>query len=196
MGADPWAGRAWLNEPPAWHVEDGALHVRTAPGTDFWRVTSYGFTRDSGHFLGAPIGREAGLDLRFTGAFDAQFDQAGLMLRAGPDRWVKAGVEVSDGVLYVSVVATAGRSDWSVSPLPGARPGLPITIRASRAGDAVTIRYGVGDSPATNLLRLLPLDAGDDWLAGPFCCSPDGPGTDVTFQALVAGAPDAALHPG
>lgn len=40
----------WLNEPPAWAEQDGALHVTTAPDTDFWRTTHDGFVRDTGHF--------------------------------------------------------------------------------------------------------------------------------------------------
>ena len=43
----------WLNEPRVWSVDPaGDLSMITDKGTDFWRETHYGFTRDSGHFLG------------------------------------------------------------------------------------------------------------------------------------------------
>lgn len=44
----------WLNEPTRWHVDHTGLTLTTDEKTDFWRKTYYGFTRDSGHFLGFP----------------------------------------------------------------------------------------------------------------------------------------------
>jgi len=40
----------WLNEPPQWSESGNQMVVKTAPKTDFWCVTRYGFIRDSGHF--------------------------------------------------------------------------------------------------------------------------------------------------
>ena len=97
---------------------------------------------------------EAAIEVTFRADFEAQFDQAGLMLRAGPDTWLKTGVELSDGQLYASVVATAGMSDWSVSPLPVDASATPLTFRASRKGDAVTVRYRISDEPRWHLLRV------------------------------------------
>ena len=45
----------WLNEPPAWSEDDGVLRVTTAPDTDFWRTTHYGFVRATGHFRHARV---------------------------------------------------------------------------------------------------------------------------------------------
>jgi regulation of enolase protein 1 (concanavalin A-like superfamily) len=39
----------WLNEPRSWQRTGGVLQVEADPGTDFWRVTSYGYVRDTGH---------------------------------------------------------------------------------------------------------------------------------------------------
>ena len=104
----------WLNEPPAVSREGDDLVVETGKDTDFWRRTSYGFIHDDGHFLGAPLAGDAAIEVTFRADFDAQFDQAGLMLRAGPELWLKTGVELSDGQLFASVVVTVGMSDWSV----------------------------------------------------------------------------------
>ena len=72
----------------------------TARDTDFWRRTAYGFIHDDGHFLGAPLGPAGALEVTFRADLEAQFDQAGLMLRAGPETWLKTGVELSDGQRY------------------------------------------------------------------------------------------------
>lgn len=42
----------WLNKPKSVFQEAGKVTLETDEKTDFWRETFYGFTRDSGHFLG------------------------------------------------------------------------------------------------------------------------------------------------
>lgn len=194
MTTIPWQEMAWLNPPERAEVEDGRLEVVTKPMTDFWRTTAYGFVHDDGHFLGAALATDAAMEVTFRGAFTAAFDQAGLMLRAGPDLWIKAGVELSDGVLFVSAVVTLGQSDWSVAPLPAGSAGLPVTIRASRTGDGVTIRYRIGAEEPFRLLRVAHMPPEAELLAGPMCCSPSRGGLVVRFEPVQVGPPDAQLH--
>jgi regulation of enolase protein 1 (concanavalin A-like superfamily) len=194
MTTIPWQEMTWLNPPERVEVVDGRLEIVTRPMTDFWRTTSYGFVHDDGHFLGAALDGEAALEVTFTGAFSQQFDQAGLMLRAGPDLWIKAGVELSDGVLFASAVVTLGHSDWAVAPLPAGSAHLPITIRASRTGDGVTIRYRVGDAASWQLLRVAFVPPDAELLAGPMCCSPTRGGLVVRFEPVRVGPPDPQLH--
>jgi uncharacterized protein len=193
MNQIPWEAMVWTNPPARADIVDDTLEVVTRLKSDFWQVTSYGFVRDDGHLLAAPFPGEAAIELTFRANFYEPFDQAGLMLRAAPDRWIKAGVELSDGVLFASAVVTLGHSDWSVAQLPAETRGLPITIRASRAGDAVTIRYKVGDGPF-RLLRLAYLPPETEVVAGPMCCSPSRAGLVVRFDPVRVGLPDAALH--
>jgi regulation of enolase protein 1 (concanavalin A-like superfamily) len=189
-----WSEMEWLNEPPSARVEDGALLVETGLETDFWRLTSYGFINDNGHLLGLPLPPEAAIEVTFRANLTEQFDQAGLMLRADAKRWLKAGVERSDGRLYASVVATVDFSDWSVAPLPESAEGQPLTFRASRKGDGVTVRYRVGDEPDWRLLRVAYLPPDAELLAGPMCCSPSREGLSVRFEPVRVGPPDAQLH--
>ena len=189
-----WDAMRWVNPPPSAEVTDGVLEVTTGTDTDFWRTTSYGFVHDSGHFLGTPLVGDAGVELTFSGDFMAQFDHAGLMLRAAPDLWLKAGVELTDGELFASVVVTIGRSDWSVAPVELGRSDRPITIRASRVGDSVTIRYGVGPGAELRLLRVAHLPEAAAFDVGPFCCSPTRTGLVVRFDPMQIGPPDARLH--
>ena len=190
----PWHAMTWMNPPERAEPLGVALEVVTRPNTDFWRTTSYGFVHDDGHFLGAPLAGDRALEVTFTGEFSGQFDQAGLMLRASPELWIKAGVELSDGVLFASAVVTRGFSDWAVAPLPPGPASLPITIRASRAGDSVTLRYRVGPDDAWRLLRVAYLPPDEEVLAGPMCCSPTRGGLVVRFNPVWIGPPDGRLH--
>lgn len=189
-----WSEMTWLNEPPAWRIDRGELEVETGRETDFWRETAYGFVHDDGHFLGAPLVGDAAVEVAFRGDFVARFDQAGLMLRAAPEVWLKAGVELSDGQLFASVVATVGHSDWSVAPLPSSARGRALTFRASRTGDGVTVRYRVGEEPTWRLLRVAYLPPAAELAAGPMCCSPTRAGLRVRFESVRVGPPDERLH--
>ncbi len=161
----------WLNEPSSWSRDGDVLTMRAEPGTDFWRTTHYGFVEDSGHF--AACGWSG---LRFRGAFASQYDQAGLMLRVDESHWIKAGIELADDRLWLSVVVTNGVSDWSQQPAPAADADGWWDIRAVREGDAVQL--SCGGQP----IRLAPL-AGDV-ASGPMCAAPKGPGFECSFAPL------------
>lgn len=194
MRTIPWGQLTWLNEPPGAEYDGSVLRVTTGRETDFWQRTSYDFIHDDGHFLGLPLEGAAALEVTFEADFEGAFDQAGLMLRADPEHWIKTGVELSDGVLFAGAVVTVGRSDWSVAPLPDAWSGRRLTFRASRAGDAVTIRYRIGDEPGWRFLRLAYFPPELAVSAGPMCCSPTREGLSVRFGSVRVGPPDASLH--
>ena len=191
-----WNEMTWLNEPPEARIDGEALVVETGKDTDFWHKTSYGFIHDDGHFLGAPLAADAAIEVTFRADFHAQFDQAGLMLWEGPELWLKTGVELSDGQMLASVVVTVGMSDWSVSPISSTARGRALTFRASRSGDAVTVRYHVGEEPSWQLLRVAYFPADAELLAGPMCCSPTREGLSVRFGPVRVGPPDESLHGG
>ena len=134
-----WDDGHWLNAPAATAQEGGHLIVTAVEGSDFWRTTAYGFVHDNGHALLRPLAVGEAVDVSFILDYDQQFDQAGVLVRASETTWVKAGVEISDGVAQVGAVVTHGASDWSVAPVPSWR-GSEVTIRVSRGEDALTIR--------------------------------------------------------
>lgn len=187
-----WAVGEWTHAPASVVVEGGALVVGAVEGSDAWRVTSYGFTHDSEHGLLAPLPQDAAVEVTFVVDYAEQFDQAGVLLRAAEDRWVKAGVEVADGVPQVGAVVTNPVSDWSVGPVP-AWVGRSVTVRASRSGDAVTIRAGIAGEPL-RLVRVAPFPADAAVEAGPYCCAPTRAGLVVRFTRWATGPADAALH--
>ncbi|MYS18895.1 DUF1349 domain-containing protein [Streptomyces sp. SID4948] len=187
-----WSAGSWLN-PPAAVAEDGAdLLVTTREGSDFWRTTGYGFVRDDGHALLVPFPAGSALEVGFIADFDELYDQAGALVRVDAETWVKAGVEVSDGEPQLGAVVTRGTSDWSLAPVPQ-WAGREVTVRVSRAGDAVTVRARCADGPwrTVRLAWLAPEAAA---VAGLFCCSPQRADLRVRFTRLATGPADASLH--
>ena len=176
------AGFTWLNPPPAWSGDLTALELETGETTDFWRDTFYGFVRDTGHAWLAPVTGDFSLSARFTGAYAALYDQAGLMLRRDADTWIKAGIEYTDGLMHFSVVVTGPRSDWSVIPLPDASPESVISARLTRHEDAVRVQYRIGEAP-WQMARLAPFPA-DPARAGITACSPERKGFRARFEAI------------
>ncbi|WP_331772314.1 DUF1349 domain-containing protein (plasmid) [Embleya sp. NBC_00888] len=187
-----WDDAHWLNPPTSAERDGTALVVIPAEGADFWQQTSYGFSRDSGSALLTELPPDTSVEVTFEGDFDALYDQAGAFVRIDEHNWVKAGVEVTDGALHVGAVVTRGVSDWSIAPVPE-WAGRPVTVRVSRAGDALTIRARSADDP-WRTIRLAPLSPDARAFAGPFCCSPERADLRVRFTRFVVGPPDAGLH--
>ena len=182
----------WTTPPRAAAFDDHILRIEAVQGSDFWQQTHYGFCRDSGHALLAPVGNEGAIEVTFNVSFGALYDQAGLLVRNGANEWVKAGVEISDGVPNAAVVITRGRSDWSLSPVPD-WAGQDVTIRASWRNGGITIRAKSGTEP-WRLLRLAPINIVATTKAGLYICSPERDGLTVAFSRVRFTSPDAALH--
>lgn len=168
--------------------------VEAVKGSDFWEKTLYGFQRASGHALLLPWEDESALEVSFSlRGFDALYDQAGLMLWISPTRWIKAGVEVNDGVPCVGAVVTDGYSDWSIAPMPD-WSGSVVTMRASRAKDAVIVRATATGQP-WRTIRVARFETGPVAAqAGPFVCAPERAGLTVSFTRWSFTEPDPELH--
>lgn len=187
-----WQTGAWTTPPAGVTEQDTDLVVTAVAGSDAWRTTAYGFIHDDAHGLFVPLDDPAAVEVTFTAAFTEQFDQAGVLLRADEQTWVKAGVELADGVAQVGAVVTLGSSDWSVAPVPD-WVGRRVTVRLSRSGDTVTVRARVDDEPF-RLVRVAPFPIGVPASAGPYCCAPSRSGLAVRFHAWRIGPADSALH--
>jgi hypothetical protein len=187
-----WDEARWLNLPAEIAPEGSDLLVTARKGSDFWRTTSYGFERDSGHALLTDFEPGTAVEVSFTPAFETVYDQAGLLARVDEETWIKAGVEMSDGYPQLGAVVTLGSSDWSVAPVPDWM-GRRVTMRASRSGDAVTVRARVDEEP-WRMIRLAPFPAEVPASVGPFCCAPERAGLRVRFHDFRKGPADRGLH--
>ena len=174
----------WLNAPPDWSYEDGVLRLRTGDKTDFWRETYYGFVRDSGHLFYRDVGGDFTAEVRFGGAYETLYDQAGLMLRLDERNWIKTGIEYTDGLQHLSVVVTRDASDWSVQPLP--ENPEEIGLRLTRHGSAVRVQFSLAGQP-WQMARLAYLPASDPAMIGMMACSPERSGFEARFRDFDVG---------
>jgi regulation of enolase protein 1 (concanavalin A-like superfamily) len=175
FGENDWQ---WLNAPRQWTADDG-LSLRCDGGTDMWRQTHYGYTTDNAHMFGRTLPGDLRLTLTFSGEYAEQYDQAGAILRIDENNWIKAGIEYVDRAFHLSTVVTRQFSDWSVLPL--GRVAERVTFDLERAGDAVTVRYGLDGAPPETMLRLAYFPPAGPAFAGVMSAAPIGKGFPVRF---------------
>ncbi|QJD86332.1 DUF1349 domain-containing protein [Cohnella herbarum] len=189
----PWSKGRWTTEPIAAKDEGGILKVAAKHGSDYWEKTLYEFEHRDGHALLADWEDDRAIEVGFRlDSLTELYDQAGLMLWQGQQQWIKAGIELNDGIPHLAVVVTDGYSDWSLAPVPE-WVGQEVTIRASRMKDAVIIRArSHSEGWRTVRVARYPYATGNQ--AGPFLCAPTRDGLEVAFTRWVRTAPDAELH--
>jgi uncharacterized protein len=141
----------WNHEPKQWSAKGDVVTATVDPGTDFWRVTHYGFIRDNGPFYFEEREGDFEAQVHVTGQYRELYHQAGLMVRLDEKNWIKTGIEYVGGVQNVSAVVTREFSDWSVVP----RMDSPesVWLRLRRKGNFVQIEYSF-DGSKYDMLRL------------------------------------------
>jgi uncharacterized protein len=171
----------WINEPARWSLGPAGLLVTTDHATDFWRETHYGFIRHSGHLFGYRVTGGFTATVRVQAQYQCLYDQAGLMVLADEQSWVKAGIEWSDGEAMLSSVLTITRSDWATGSFQGNAADFWIRITVDRG---VLRIQASADGQRWPLVRLSPFPLRDQYVVGPMCCSPERAGLDVLFSEL------------
>ncbi|MGY4284661.1 regulation of enolase protein 1 (concanavalin A-like superfamily) [Bradyrhizobium sp. LM2.7] len=171
----------WLNEPERWTARGDSLEMVTDQATDFWRETHYGFSRDSGHFLGFRTAEAFTAELRVQGDFRTLYDQAGIMVRIDAQRWVKAGIEFSDDRAMLGSVLTDGRSDWATAPYE--HDAGDFRMRATVTNGVLRLQVSA-DGKLWPLMRLAPFPKANSYLVGPMACTPERAGLKVVFSAF------------
>jgi uncharacterized protein len=185
-GLDPRL--AWLNPPASARFDSAtaALLVEPAANTDFWQRTHYGFSADNGHFLGLPLEGDFSLSTHLQFHPVHQYDQAGLMIRADANSWIKTSVEhENEGPPQLGVVVTnAGFSDWSLQDF--AAGSREVSLRLERRGPDVTVLYRLSETAGWKPMRVThwaPPRPGPIH-AGLYACSPKGAGFRTEFTRL------------
>jgi uncharacterized protein len=171
----------WLNKPERWSAQGDSLQIVTDKATDFWRETHYGFSRDSGHFLGFPTTNAFTAELRVQGDFQALYDQAGIMVRIDAQRWVKAGIEFLDGRAMLASVLTDRRSDWATAPYE--HEAGDFWMRATVSNGVLRLQASA-DGKLWLLMRLAPFAKANSYLVGPMACTPERAGLKVVFSTF------------
>jgi regulation of enolase protein 1 (concanavalin A-like superfamily) len=169
----------WYSKPVRSAVDGSTLKMTVDPGTDYWRVTHYGFIRDNGPFYYMEQAGNFEASVKITGAYKELFHQAGLMVRIDNKNWIKTGIEYVDGVQNVSAVVTRDLSDWSVVP----RHDSPASVwlKLLRKGDFAEIRYSF-DGIRFEMLRLAYFPPDVKAMIGMVAAAPGKESFDVTFE--------------
>ncbi|WP_062442762.1 DUF1349 domain-containing protein [Herbidospora daliensis] len=173
----------WINEPSSWTADGDTLAFSVTGETDLWRQTHYGYTYDTAPMYGRTVEGDAKVRVTFTADYAEQYDQAGAILRADENNWIKAGVEFVDGDVQISAVVTRDFSDWSVMRAPEGTTS--VTFELVREGDSVHIYWGVNGGDPVTLLRLAYFPPGVPALAGAMAAAPVGKGFQVDFSEVV-----------
>ena len=182
----------WLNEPVRWSSSSGRLDVVTDAGTDFWRNTHYGFIHDNGHFFAAETPGDFTAELRVRASYGTLYDQAGVMVRIDERTWVKAGIELSDGVAMLGSVLTKDFSDWATGRYDG--DPADVSLRVTVAAGVLRLQAS-SDGIHWPLVRLAPFPVATSYQVGPMCCTPQRAGLAVSFSDFHIGPPTGrALH--
>lgn len=179
--AQSFTAMRWLHMPKKATITAKKVQVQVEGGTDFWRVTHYGFIRDNGHFLYQEQEGDFLAKVKVVGHYQDLYDQAGLMIRLDEKNWIKTGIEYVKGVQNVSSVVTQEVSDWSVVPWQDSPKAVWLTLL--RKGDYVEIQYSF-DNKDFKMLRLayFPPTPGQKVQIGLMCAAPDGKGFPVEFE--------------
>ncbi|WP_141500042.1 DUF1349 domain-containing protein [Paenibacillus luteus] len=188
-----WNEGIWSTEPVSYRHEGTGVVVEAVKGSDYWQKTMYGFEHDNGHALLAPWKEQEAIEISFElKGFTELYDQAGIMLWQSRTSWIKAGIEINDGVPHIGAVVTDTYSDWSLSPVPEWMGEL-VTIRASRSQDAVILRARTQNHPWRTIRVARFFNEGIQQ-AGPFLCAPTRAGLKVAFTRWTGTAPDEDIH--
>jgi hypothetical protein len=171
----------WLNEPVIWHDDTGTLRLTTDAQTDFWRKTHDGGIRDNGHFYFQSVTGDFTAEVKVTGAYQALYDHAGIMVRRDEATWLKCGIEYVDGVQYASAVVTRDYSDWSILPLKPAPPH--IFLRVKRDLHTLEVSYSP-DGETYTLIRQAFLTTEETVDVGLMAAAPKGEGFEVAFEGF------------
>lgn len=169
----------WYNEPKTWNDADGVISVTTDKETDFWRVTRHDFIADNAHFYYQEVTGDFVATVKFTGAYEALYDQAGLMVRQDETVWLKCGVEYLNGVQQASAVVTRDFSDWSVIPLEDSPESA--WIRMERIGTAFEVSFS-RDGERWMMIRECYLTGAESLQVGIMAASPKGDGFTTKFE--------------
>ncbi len=175
----------WLNEPADWSRDGDVITVTAAPNTDFWRVTHDHGVRHNGHFYYLRVEGDFVAEVKFSGAYNTLYDQAGLMVALDQENWIKCGVEYYNGQQHASVVVTRAFSDWSILPLAGDPSAL--WLRVTRHDNAVEVAYSL-DGESYTMLRQGYFPPGPAAQVGVMVCAPTGDGFTARFEGFTVRA--------
>ena len=134
-----------LIRPQTFEVTDQAVTITTEPNTDFWQRSYYGFRNDNAPALLLARDDNFTFTVKTSFAYQAQFDQCGVIIYLDSENWFKASIEYENDKMsrLGSVVTNHGYSDWATTDIATptemwyrlSRRGPDFLIESSALGD-------------------------------------------------------------
>jgi regulation of enolase protein 1 (concanavalin A-like superfamily) len=171
----------WYNEPSHWQADGATVTITSGPQTDFWRMTHNGQINDNGHFYFQPVSGDFVAEVKVSGNFADQYDQAGLMIRVDAKTWLKCGLEILDGVQRIGAVVTRDFSDWSLQVLETAPSAFWLRIVRHSATFEVYFSLNGADF---SMIRQAYLSDSETVSVGLMTASPIGDGFTSTYEGF------------
>lgn len=187
----------WLNQPQEFEINKSSVTIVTEPNTDFWQRTYYGFRNDNAPALLLNRDDNFSFAVRTSFAYQAQFDQCGVIVYLDSDNWFKASVEFETERLsrLGSVVTNRGYSDWATVDIetPSTmwyrlhRRGPDFLIESSADGQTfeqmrIFHLHALGETSAEMGRLDPPAPAAQSIRFGLYTCSPLASSFEATFE--------------
>ncbi len=173
----------WIRKPDKFSIQDDFISINTAPYTDLWQRTYYGFRNDN-----APVLQLETTDKYFSFTVKTQFnsqkrfDQCGIALYLDSENWLKASIEYGNKHCQKlgSVVTNCGYSDWASYDIDASIKEMWYRLSRRESDYLIENSY---DGIHFNQMRICHLTKGNDKISfGIYACSPENSSFTAIFS--------------
>ncbi|WP_372946985.1 DUF1349 domain-containing protein [Mariniphaga sp.] len=174
----------WINPSQKFTLNDGVLKIQTAPETDFWQRTHYGFSKTNAPAFLRKIEGDFTFSVKTSFYTQNRYDQCGVLLFIDNENWVKVSVEYENEQFarLGSVVTNLGFSDWATTDIP--LPVNEMSYRLSLKGQDVYIEYAEKDAVFKQMRILHIHQPAQNPGIGVYACSPLKSSFEAVFTHL------------
>lgn len=179
----------WRNAPSQFELSETQVSLTTAPKTDLWQRTHYGFQGDNAPMLLTDVVGDFSFTVRCQYRYEAQYDQCGVVLYLDSDNWFKGSLEFETRDLsrLGSVTTNLGYSDWASMMVPTT---ALMSYRLSRRGADFLLESSANGAVFRQLRifhmhKLRDLPSTQPVSVGLYACSPKESSFTATFDRIL-----------
>lgn len=175
----------WTREPEKYEIGKEKIVIVTAPKTDLWQRTYYGFSNDNAPALQFST-RDKYFSFTCKTQFDSKrrFDQCGIIMYLDSDNWLKASIEYENEKFQRlgSVVTNRGYSDWATTDIDASVKTMWYRLSRRESDYCIECSY---DGVIFKQMRICHIAEGADEIKfGIYACSPEQSSFEAVFTDL------------
>lgn len=171
-----------MRKPERFSISEKEIRITSAPFTDLWQRTYYGFQNDNAPVLQFPAkAKYFSFVVKTQFNSKRRFDQCGVAIYLDSENWLKASAEFENDKIQRlgSVVTNHGYSDWATTDIDASIK--TIWYRVSRRESDYRIEYSF-DGKEFKQMRICHLtEGGGDIYMGIYACSPENSSFEAIF---------------